>query len=240
MFHSEEQIACFAIHGTETINGVVTDIRQMPSPSPEEDDKSNDDWTNLPEGQGPAVYGMMRAACNLFREHINVLVSLLQQGYRVRIYGYSLAAGVSTLLGCLVFREFETTADLGNSMIDGKTFVRENDLLRVYGYGPPSCVDEQLFDFVQSFATTVVLHDDVIPWLTPISIRGPLKHLLHIRETWAKVHLQEDLTAITDRGKTVWAPSWKSGFTLGNIHDKNVFDKGVPFMMSKDDSTTNE
>ena len=91
-----------------------------------------------------------------------------------------------------------------------------SDLLRVYGYGSPSCVDADLSDYVKSFVTTVVLHDDVIPRLTPTSIRGLLKHLLHIRETWVKMHLADDLRAISDRAMTAWAPRWRGSFTIGN------------------------
>jgi hypothetical protein len=43
---------------------------------------------------------------------------------------------------------------------------------------------------MESFVTTVVLHDDVVPRLTLTSIRGLVKHLLHIRETWVQIHLE--------------------------------------------------
>mmetsp|Transcript_30565 Transcript_30565/g.34860 ORF Transcript_30565/g.34860 Transcript_30565/m.34860 type:complete len:424 (+) Transcript_30565:1-1272(+) len=45
-------------------------------------------------------------------------------------------------------------------------------------------------------------------------MRGLVKHLLHIRETWVQFHMKNDLMAITERAKTVWAPRWRSGFTL--------------------------
>jgi len=92
--------------------------------------------------------------------------------------------------------------------------LERQDLLRVYGYGTPSCVDAKLSDFTQSYVTNVVLHDDVVPRLTPTSIRCLLKHLLYVRETWVKEHLTDDIMAITERAKTAWAPRWRCGFTL--------------------------
>ena len=41
-----------------------------------------------------------------------------------------------------------------------------------------------------------------------------LKHLLHIRKTWVKAHLENDITHIADRLKGGWAPRWRGSFTL--------------------------
>jgi hypothetical protein len=216
--HKEQKIACLAVRGTATINDVVTDIRQVPVPFPETETdvataggnaRFDDDWTPIFRGQGLAVCGMARAAVNLYREHIDALELLAQKGYRIRITGHSLGAGVATLCGALVLRHMEQSA------LD-PTSNEHSDLLRVYGYGSPSCVDAELSDYVRSFVTTVVLHDDVIPRLTPTSIRGLLKHLLHIRETWVKMHLADDLRAISDRAMTAWAPRWRGSFTIGD------------------------
>lgn len=208
--HEDNQIACFAVRGTATIHDVVTDIRQMPVPFPEsESDKTDegDDWTAVMRGHGLAVCGMSRAAVNLFREHIDVLTVLARKSYRIRIVGHSLGAGVATLLGTLVKRHLE-------SNIKNESSILEDDRLRVYGFASPSCVDATLSDYMQSFVTTVVLHDDVVPRLTPTSIRGLVKHLLHIRETWVQIHLKDDLMALTERARSAWAPRWRSGFTL--------------------------
>lgn len=225
--HKDQKIACLAVRGTATINDVVTDIRQVPVPFPEtETDVAtaggnahfDDDWTPVFRGQGLAVCGMARAAVNLYREHIDALVLLSEKGYRIRITGHSLGAGVATLLGALVLRHIEQSAMEGQSNCASADAAspEHDDLLRVYGYGSPSCVDAELSDYVKSFVTTVVLHDDVIPRLTPTSIRGLLKHLLHIRETWVKMHLADDLRAISDRARTAWAPRWRGSFTIGD------------------------
>ena len=75
-------------------------------------------------------------------------------------------------------------------------------------------MDRTLSTFAEPFVTTVVLHDDAIPRLTPSSCRGLLKYLLNIRETWAKENLPDDIMAITDRAKSAWAPRWRGSFTL--------------------------
>lgn len=100
-----------------------------------------------------------------------------------------------------------------------KAFIEDEEIMRVYSYGSPACVDAKLADYAQSYVTNCVLHDDVIPRLTPTSIRALLKHLLYIRETWVKAHLNDDLMAITERAKTAWAPKLRNGFSL--IHASN-------------------
>lgn len=51
-------------------------------------------------------------------------------------------------------------------------------------------------------------------------IRALLKHLLHIRKTWVKAHLGEDINQIADRLKGGWAPRWRAGFTLMHQNPK--------------------
>ena len=230
--HERHKIACFAIRGTTTINDVITDIRQMPVSFPEVEigsENTPEGWTPIFSGRGLAVSGMARAATTLFREHMDVLLLLASRGYKIRITGHSLGGGVATLLGALVLRHQHFAAAVetarNNRMDTAPTdetagrqipdrLSHHSSPLLVYGFGTPACVDAALSDEVRAFVTTVVLHDDVVPRLNPTSIRGLLKHLLHIRETWVKAHLTDDLMAITERAKTVWAPRWKSGFTL--------------------------
>eukprot|EP00547_Thalassionema_nitzschioides_P008274 CAMPEP_0194226710 /NCGR_PEP_ID=MMETSP0156-20130528/42393_1 /TAXON_ID=33649 /ORGANISM="Thalassionema nitzschioides, Strain L26-B" /LENGTH=1124 /DNA_ID=CAMNT_0038959155 /DNA_START=54 /DNA_END=3424 /DNA_ORIENTATION=- len=217
--HDTHKIACFAVRGTATISDVVTDLKQVPIPFPEiETEESVDagDWTPVFRGEGLAVSGMAKAAVNLYREHIDVLSFLKKKSYAIRVVGHSLGGGVATLFGTLLKCHFEVSRE-NNGISSEMKAVASSDRdqpVRVYGYASPSCVDAVLSDYQQSFVTTVVLHDDVVPRLTPTSMRGLVKHLLHIRETWVQFHMKNDLLAITERAKTVWAPRWRNGFTL--------------------------
>ncbi|CAJ1931602.1 unnamed protein product, partial [Cylindrotheca closterium] len=227
IFVNEElKIACLAVRGTATINDVVTDIRQIPVPFPDVDPENSSDseaiveeeeWTDVFRGQGLALCGMASAALNLFREHIDSLILLAKDGYRLRLTGHSLGGGVATMMGALILRHLQKYTDLDTRAVSAATpdsVAEENDLLRVYAYGTPSCMDEKLAESVDTFTTTVVLHDDVFPRLTATSCRALLKHLLHIRETWVKTHIEEDLRAVGERAKQVWAPRFRQSFAL--------------------------
>ena len=210
--HQQHKIVCLSIRGTATINDVITDIRQTPVPFPNmqgTSDEDDEEWTTIDRGKGLALCGMASAAYNLFYEHIDSIMNFVKQGYRVRIVGHSLGGGVATMIGVLVLRHLE---QLGYSNeTKGTPFEK---LLKVYAYGTPSCFDSKLAGSVDSFVTTIVLHDDVFPRLTPTSCRGLLKHLLYIRETWVKAHIEEDLRAVGERAKTAWAPRFRQSFAL--------------------------
>jgi len=223
--HDRHKIACLSIRGTATIQDVVTDIRAMPVPFPQQqhDDDVNDEeirnkspdspflddeeWTSIFRGNGLALCGMAGAASNLFRETADSLLYLALKGYKIRIVGHSLGGGVAALLGILVLRYFEE---------QNVKLAQDDGFVRVYGYGTPSCVDAKLADhpLTLGLVTSVVMHDDVVPRLTPTSVRGLLKHLLYIRETWVKTHLSDDLNAITERAYHVWPTRLRGSFTL--------------------------
>lgn len=215
--HDELKIACLSVRGTATIHDVVTDIRAMPVPFPQQlDDEydsrsssTNGDWTPVCGNKGLALCGMAGAAVNLFRETTDSLIHLARNGYKIRIVGHSLGGGVAVLLGILMLKHIDKQyPEFFKAAID------DEDFLRVYGYGTPSCVDASLADSSRTFVTNVVLHDDVVPRLTPTSIRSLLKHLLYIRETWVKTHLSDDLNAITVRAYHVWPTRLRGSFTL--------------------------
>jgi len=211
--HDELKVACLSVRGTATIQDVVTDIRAMPIQFPQQMDDgddseystTNNDWTSVSANKGLALCGMAGAAANLFRETADSLIHLARNGYKVRIVGHSLGGAVAMLLGVLMLKHIDKQCP---------SLSYDDDFLRVYGYGSPSCVDASLADSSRSFVTNVVLHDDVVPRLTPTSIRGLLKHLLYIRETWVKTHLSDDLHAITERAYHVWPTRLRGSFTL--------------------------
>jgi hypothetical protein len=222
--HQEEKIVCLSVRGTTTINDVITDIRQTPVPFPDVDadckyNHNEADWTSVFHGQGLALCGMAAAAVNLFREHVDSILYFAKQGYRIRLVGHSLGGGVATLIGILILKHLERFPDLNQQ---NKSTSEETARLRVYAYGTPSCLDGGLAASVDTFVTTVVLHDDVFPRLTPTSCRGLLKHLLHIRETWVKTHIGEDLRAVGERAKTAWAPRFRQNFALHSTSTSSI------------------
>ena len=229
--HDERKVACLSIRGTATIQDVVTDIRAVPVPFPQqEEEKENGncehntslnaggDWTSVCRGSGLALCGMAGAAANLFRETADPLLYLAFKGYKIRIVGHSLGGGVAALLGILMLGLFEKQGlDAMRCMPsnDGGS-VDDRGFVHVYSYGTPSCVDATLADnpLTLAMCTSVVLHDDVVPRLTPTSVRGLLKHLLYIRQTWVKTHLSDDLNAITERAYQAWPNRLRGSFTL--------------------------
>ncbi|KAL3810993.1 hypothetical protein ACHAXA_006545 [Cyclostephanos tholiformis] len=116
---------------------------------------------------------------------------------------------------CLDEKEWTPSVDVTTPSPDSIS-INEDGFVRVYSYGTPSCVDSKLADHprILELCTSVVLHDDVVPRLTPTSVRGLLKHLLYIRETWVKTHLSDDLNAITERAYHVWPNRLRGSFTL--------------------------
>jgi hypothetical protein len=158
--HDERKIACLSIRGTATIQDVVTDIRAMPVPFPQQPQQQEDgdcernnsfndteDWTSVLRGSGLALCGMAGAAANLFRETADPLLYLALNGYKIRIVGHSLGGGVAALLGILLLRHFEKQGIYTRSMSSNSVIPSDDGgFVHVYSYGTPSCVDSRLAD----------------------------------------------------------------------------------------------
>ena len=72
--HKEQKIACFAVRGTATVQDVVTDIRAMLVPFPD-NDHTADGWDVL---SNP---GLAQAANNLYEENVDVLMLFAKAGH---------------------------------------------------------------------------------------------------------------------------------------------------------------
>lgn len=94
--HDGHGIACLSIRGTATIQDVVTDIRAVPVPFPQQqeeddrrgrddDDPVEEEWASVSHGSGLALCGMAGAASNIFRETADSLLYLALKGYKIRI-----------------------------------------------------------------------------------------------------------------------------------------------------------
>ncbi|CBJ27220.1 Zinc finger FYVE domain-containing protein [Ectocarpus siliculosus] len=187
--------AALVVRGTGSIQDVITDIQAMPVPfpSPRGDAESGaaeeaDGWSDLPPTETVACSGIARAAEWLHREVGHQLIKLYRENYKIVILGHSLGGGVAALLGVL----------LKDAIPD----------VRVVGFATPACADIGVSRLCEGLCTSVVLHDDVVPRVTPHAVRALLKDLLCTKEGWVK-HLYNDWDAVVGRAKGLWAPRWR-------------------------------
>ncbi|CAM9302396.1 unnamed protein product [Pylaiella littoralis] len=186
--------AALVVRGTGSIQDVITDIQAMPVPfpAPRADGASGaeaDGWSDLPPTETVACSGMARAAEWLHREVVHQLIKLRREGNNIVILGHSLGGGVAALLGVL----------LKDAIPD----------VRVVGFATPACADIGVSKLCEGLCTSVILHDDVVPRVTPHAVRALLKDLLCTKEGWVK-HLYNDWDAVVGRAKGLWAPRWRT------------------------------
>lgn len=77
--------------------------------------------------------------------------------------------------------------------------------IHCYAYAPPSFVDAATADKMVAFVTTVILHDDIIPRVTPQSIRILMKDVLFFQAEVFK-YLEQDWKDAIARAAAIWAP----------------------------------
>ncbi|CAM9340264.1 unnamed protein product [Laminaria digitata] len=187
-------MAALVVRGTGSIHDVITDIQAIPVPFPPRrgDVTSGDEadgWSDMPPADTVACCGMARAAEWLYREVVHHLIKLHREGHKIVILGHSLGGGVAALLGVL----------LKDAIPD----------IRVVAFATPACADIGVSKLCESVCTSVVLHDDVVPRVTPHAVRALLKDLLCTKEGWVK-HLYDDWDAVVGRAKGLWAPRWRT------------------------------
>eukprot|EP01041_Mallomonas_annulata_P006796 gene6796-13763_t len=220
--------AILSVRGTASLQDVVTDVRTLPqrfqppefiidralstrssdifNASPADTqivsfDPANRDvetpwtaeqweWDAVPEAESYVCGGIFRAALWVLEEVGPALMELHRSGTRIVFVGHSLGAAVCVLMTALL-----------RTRVPG---------LRCWAYGCPSCVDAQLADELrdEGVLTSVVLHDDVVPRLTPSSIRSLMKDLLVFREQVFR-HVEDDWTDVLHRASRLWSPRWR-------------------------------
>mmetsp|Transcript_26576 Transcript_26576/g.83112 ORF Transcript_26576/g.83112 Transcript_26576/m.83112 type:complete len:299 (+) Transcript_26576:151-1047(+) len=168
------KVACLAVRGTATITDVVTDIRARPvkfppelkdldlpgwRPNPNPKEPITNAWQELAastdgNAESMACLGMATAAEWLASETCTPLCQLAREGYEIVLTGHSLGAAVATLLGALL---------RGDGLLPD---------LAVVGFSTPACTSRFLAEQCRNFSRHVVLHDDVIPRITPRGLRG--------------------------------------------------------------------
>ncbi|KAG5189001.1 hypothetical protein JKP88DRAFT_353216 [Tribonema minus] len=184
---STSKTAVVVVRGTNSLQDIVTDIKHTPIafPSPDTGHTSSGARGGLQASRG------MASSAQWIRQEVEPMLQLLHlTGHKIILTGHSLGAGVSSLLGALLRPVFP-------------------DVL-VLGLATPACCSAQLADACRDFVTTVVLHDDVIPRLTPGNVGGLLVELTNEEKEW-EGNFSEDWNAVVARAKGFWAPRYRTG-----------------------------
>eukprot|EP00611_Tribonema_gayanum_P020674 TRINITY_DN381_c0_g1_i6.p1 TRINITY_DN381_c0_g1~~TRINITY_DN381_c0_g1_i6.p1 ORF type:complete len:843 (-),score=264.35 TRINITY_DN381_c0_g1_i6:511-2757(-) len=184
---STSKTAVVVVRGTNSLQDIVTDIKHTPIvfPSPDTGHTSSGARGGLQASRG------MASSAQWIRQEVEPMLQLLHlTGHKIILTGHSLGAGVSSLLGALLRPVFP-------------------DVL-VLGLATPACCSAQLADSCRDFVTTVVLHDDVIPRLTPGNVGGLLVELTNEEKEW-EGNFSEDWNAVVARAKGFWAPRYRTG-----------------------------
>ncbi|CAM9706386.1 unnamed protein product, partial [Hapterophycus canaliculatus] len=137
-----------------------------------------------------------------FHKVVHHLIKLHREGHKVVILGHSLGGGVAALLGVLL-KDVRTESRTRTNNV-----LRAIPDVRVVGFATPACADMGVSKLCDGLCTSVVLHDDVVPRVTPHAVRALLKDLLCTKEGWVK-HLYNDWDAVVGRAKGLWAPRWR-------------------------------
>lgn len=88
----------------------------------------------------------------------------------------------------------------------------ENEI-HCFSFASPSCVDELTATKMAPYVTNVVLRDDVVPRLTPTTLRLLLKDLLVFRREVFR-HVQQDWKDVIMRAGSLWSPRWREAHAI--------------------------
>ncbi|CAL8110760.1 unnamed protein product [Orchesella dallaii] len=136
-----ERFIVVAIRGTMSLRDAITDLSAEAKPL---------DFPGIPEGC-KAHHGMLLAAKNTF-DKINELGTLQRAAnnyptYTIVVTGHSLGAGTAALLSLMLKTTYPN--------------------LKCFSYSPPGClVTAEAAQFCESFVTSVIVGDDIVPRLS--------------------------------------------------------------------------
>ncbi len=197
-----EKMAILAVRGTANIQDVVTDIKHVPIPFPiDEKDEVENEETDVLLVQGVdsefmACGGVARAAHWLFSEICVPMKAMEEAGYSVTLSGHSMGGAVAALLGYLLRPTIP--------------------FLKVHTFGSPACCTRALAKACDPFVTSIVLHDDVVPRLTPSAVQHLLCRALRQQAIWVN-DWNEDWDALVSRVKGLWTPRWRSSAMRADV-----------------------
>ena len=187
-----KQEAVLVVRGTNDFSDVLTD--------------------SYAEGQpfcgGWAHTGMAQAARWLRREVGPALRQLCESGFRIKLVGHSLGAGVASLLAALLLPEFPN--------------------LTMIGFATPACASgPNLLRKLRGCCNSVILRNDAVPRATLSSVRDLLGELATYSD-WKQSAVQ-DWNSVVGRARTLWAPNLRSTSDGGSLQPSP---SGVPLSPS--------
>lgn len=180
----ETKTALVLIRGSKSVQDLLTDIQAHPEGF---GGSATDVHEDTPGGfvDAFAHNGMLKAAMWIKDRIVKSLRILHNEGYRIVFAGHSLGAGCAALLSIMLQKEF---ADL-----------------ECYAYAIPACVNYSVADSCNDFVHSIVLRDDCVPRAKASNVLKLVGRLRDFKGCWRET-ANEDLEAVKDRVKTLWAP----------------------------------
>ncbi len=200
-----------ALHSCQTLESLVEDLHAPPTTSfpPSPDFIGTCLGISLPlssttstehtdaQPQGHACNGLVTRVYQILREVGPALVRLASgtgEGERVRItvVGHSVAGSLAAMVTLCLRIAFSSLFSLSLTA----------PTLRCFSFSPSACLDASTADALRPCVTTIVLHDDLVPRLTPQSTRRLLREIALFRETVFRQR-QQNWSAVLSRWSSV-------------------------------------
>ena len=159
------------------------------------------EWLAVNMKSNFACGGMAKSATYLYRELSPCLHHFVEKGFNIRLCGHSLGGSVAALLTILLsmdHKEEEASRD------------ERDPLIKCFSFSSPCCIDEETSKQFSHMIKTIILHDDVIPRISPVAIRYILQDLFKQKGTLVSNYLDADWRAIMKRAKNLWEPRWRN------------------------------
>jgi hypothetical protein len=182
----ETKTALVLIRGSKSVQDLLTDIQAHPEEIGASGSGS-DPREDTPGGfvDAFAHNGMLKAAMWIKDRIVKSLRILHNEGYHIVFAGHSLGAGCAALLSVMLQKEFED--------------------LECFAYAVPACVNYSVAEACVDFVHSIVLRDDFVPRAKASNILKLVSRLRDFKGCWRET-ASEDLEAVKERVKTLWAP----------------------------------
>ncbi|KAL9436043.1 hypothetical protein AB3S75_022164 [Citrus x aurantiifolia] len=168
-----KKLVILGIRGTHTVYDLITDIVS-----------SGGEEVTF-EGYS-THFGTAEAARWFLNHEMGTIRQCLEshKGFRLRLVGHSLGGAIVSLLAMMLRKK--SFKELGFSP----------DIVTAVAYATPPCVSRELAESCSDYVTTVVMQDDIIPRLSPTSLRRLRNEIL--QTDWMSVVEKEDWKNVID------------------------------------------